>query len=213
MIIGEGWNLFFKEIRIMEKKWKLSELKTDNSLDSPRFVLSLGQAKSRDLQVSENYDALTKLIGTSDVVINLDTSLLSLPHSQRESHVFKFLEVIRALNLEYKYQKYESRSKRSILSFIFGNTNKKEHEILAYIPNEIWAKGEFKNEFPIYGARYYVLKENPDGPKLLEDMQKMLDAEKLEYFKMVIFDSVVMNSMGIFTKHLTLTHLKEMVGI
>lgn len=197
----------------MDKKMKITERKTDNSLDSPRFVLTLGQMKSQDLQISGNYDAITKLIGTSDVVIDLDSSLLSLPYSKREPYVMKFLETIRALNLEYKYQKFESQSKRSIISMLFGSANKKEHEILAYIPNELWAKGDFKNTFPVYGARYFIIKENSDSLKLLEDMQKMLDAEKLEYFRIIIFDSVIMNSMGIFTKHLALSDLEKMLGI
>lgn len=197
----------------MDKKMKITERKTDNSLDSPRFVLTLGRMKSQDMQISGNYDAITKLIGTNDVVINLDSSLLSLPYSKRESYVIKFLETIRALNLEYKYQKFESQSKRSIISMLFGSSNKKEHEILAYIPNELWAKCDFKNTFPVYGASYFVLKEKSDSSKLLEDMQKMLDAEKLEYFRMIIFDSVIMNSMGIFTKHLALSDLKTMLEI
>jgi hypothetical protein len=198
----------------MDVKMKLTERKTDNSLESPRFVLTLGQAKSHDLQISGNYDALTKLIGTNDVVINLDSSLLSMPYSRRESHVMNILGAIRALNLEYKYQKFESRSKWSIFSMLFGgNANKKEHEILAYIPNEIWVKGEFKNKFPAYGARYFVLKDSQDSTKLLEDMQKMLDAEKLEYFRLIIFDNAIINSMGIFTNHLDLPDLKRILGI
>lgn len=198
----------------MDMKMKLIERKTDNSLDSPRFVLTLGQAKSLELQISNNYDAVTMLIETNDVVFNLDSSLLSLPYPKRESHVMEFLEKIRQLNLEYKYQKYESQSKPSILSLMFGgNSNKKEHELFAYIPNEVWVNSEFKKEFPVYGARYFVLKENSDSSKLLEDMQKMLDTEKLEYFRMIIFDSVIMNSMGIFTKHLDLPDLKRMLGI
>ncbi|MGE5613550.1 MAG: hypothetical protein ACM3XR_04015 [Bacillota bacterium] len=197
----------------MNMKMKLTELKNSNSLNSPRFVLSLGQAKSRELQISDNYDALTKLIGTSDVVINVDSSLLSLPYFQRESNIMKFIDTIRALNLEYKYQKFDSQSKWSIFSALFGNTNKKEHEIYAYIPNEIWSKDEFKNEYPIYGARYFILKENSDGSKVLEDMQRMLDEEKLEYFRMIVFNAVVLNSMGICSKHLTLSELKNILGI
>lgn len=198
----------------MDMRMKLTERKTENSLESPRFVLTFGQAKSLDLQTSDNYDAITKLIETNDVVIDLDSSLLSLPYPKRESHVMKFLETIRQLNLEYKYQKYESPSKPSLFSMLFGgNTNKKEHEILAYIPNDIWVKGEFKNKFPIYGARYFVLKGSPDSTKSLDDMQKMLDEEKLEYFTMIIFNNAIINSMGIFTNHLDLPDLKRILGI
>jgi hypothetical protein len=197
----------------MEKKMKLTEQKTGSSLDRPRFVLTLGQAKSRDLQTSANYDALAKLIGASDFMLSLDSSLLNLPYPQREPYIEGFLRTIRALNLEYRYKNFEPQSKRSIFSMLLGNANKKEHEILAFVPNETWVKGYLKDEFPVHGARYFVLKENTDSSELFEDMEKMLDSEKLEYFKMIIFHSVTINSMGICTKHLALSDLKEMLGI
>lgn len=198
----------------MNNKIKIKEQKSGGTLNSPQFALTLEQTKSEEQQLKNTYEALTKLIGNSDVVISLDSSLLNLPSPQREPNILKFLDVIRGLGLEYKCAKVASSSSPSFLSGLLGgNKNTQEQEVLAYIPHEIWIKEDFEKVLPFYGARYYVAKENSGGLKLLEDLQKMLDSEKLEHFRLIIFSAICFNNIGIFSKFLTLSEIKNILGV
>ena len=195
-------------------KIKVKELKSDGTLDSPRFTLSLPETGSEEKQISSSYDALAKLIGASDFIISLDSSLMNLPHSKRALYTRQFLESVRAMRLEYQCSKSTPRSGGQ--SLFAGFLNKKadpEQEILAYVPNEIWKGNDFKQALPLYGARYFVAKEGDVGPTLLDTMHKMLDEEKLDYFRLILFSVVYFNSIGISAKHLTLPELKSMLLI
>lgn len=195
----------------MHRKIKIKEQKSNLAFDSPRFTIEIEQAKLPDQQIQNNYELLTKLIGTSDVVISLDSTLMNLAYKQRKPLIHKFLETIREMDLEYKCLKVTGRSNQSFLSVLFGVKDTEEQEILAYIPNKIWTDSSLQKSLPFYGARYFVTKNVSTGPAVLDDMQKMLDDEKLEYFRLIIFNSISISSTGIFSKYLSLSELKEML--
>lgn len=197
----------------MNEKIKITSHKSEPSLNSPQFTIIIGQAKTKNRQVQNNYEILTKLIGSSDIVISLDSTLMNLPYQRRMPLIQDFLESIRALNLEYKLMKVTSPSSQSFLSMLFREKDTENQEILAYIPNEIWMNGTFKEILPFYGARYFITKDNSNSPAILDDMQKMTDDEKLDYFRLIIFNSVYVSSMGICSKYLSLSELEKMMII
>lgn len=197
----------------MDGKIKIRELNSVPSLDSPNFVLTLEQGRSKESSISNYYDAITRLVGNDDVVLGLDTTLMNLPGSRRESYFLQCLEAVRKLGLEYRCFESNSDSDQSLLSFLFKKKSAKKQEMLAYIPNEIWKQDEFKQSLPLYGARYYITKDNSDGIQALEKIFKMIDAEKMDYFKMIAFGSAFINSIGICSKYQTLPGLKELFGI
>jgi hypothetical protein len=198
----------------MSSKIKVKENKSERTLSKPQFTLSLQQTNSLEQQLENSYEALSKLIEASDVIIDLNSSLTNLPIPKREPYAFKFLDSVKALGLEYKYSATASNSSPSFLSGLFGgNKNIQEHHVLVYVPHEIWVMKDFEKLLPLYGARYFILKENSDGLKALEDLQKMLDSEKLGYFKLIIFSVITFNSMGIFSKYLNLSEIKKILEI
>lgn len=85
--------------------------------------------------------------------------------------------------------------------------------MVAFIPYEVWSNAKVKSIIPFHGARYSVLKEKSDGSDVLDNLQKMLDNEKLDYFKLIAFDNMSLNSMGIYTNHHSLSDIKTILGI
>lgn len=193
----------------MDGKIKVQEMKSLPSMDSPNFVLTLEHAGSRDSSISNHYEAITKLVGSDDLVIGLDTSLMNLPNSKRESYFILFLEAVRGLDLEYRCFESDPALEQSFFASLLKRKNAKRQEMLAFIPNEVWKQDEFRQSLPLYGARYYVTKDRSDT-QVLEKMLRMIDAEKLDYFKMIIFGSTFIDSIGICSKDLTLVELKEL---
>lgn len=196
----------------MSGKIKISEKKTDGNINAPRFTLTLDQKGTDEQKRNDSYAVLSKLAGNSDVIVGLDSSLQNLPSEKREAYAEKFLGSVRELGLEYKCGKIASSATPSFFSFLFGTRNQQAQEILVYVPNEVWGTEEFKKIIPLYGARYFIAKGKEEGPKLLDDLQKMLDREKIEYFKLVVFSAVVYASMGIMSNTLSLTDLKGILG-
>ena len=119
----------------MNEKIKITNHKSEPSLNSPQFTIVIRQAKTKNQQVQNNYEILTKLIGSSDIVISLDSSLMNLPYQRRMPLIQDFLESIRELKLEYKLMKITSPSSQSFLSMLFREKDTESQEILAYIPN------------------------------------------------------------------------------
>jgi len=87
------------------------------------------------------------------------------------------------------------------------------HEITVFIPDKVWRQKEFYDKLPAYGVKYYIDGENIEGKKLLDKMYIMPDDEKLEYFKLIIFDSPSFRHMGINTRHLTMSDIKLALGL
>lgn len=196
------------------KKIKLKQNKPDGSLVSPDFSISFKQSVSEKENRQNSYDILSVLKGNNDVVIEANSSLFNLPASQRESSAMDFLDTIRALGLDYRYRKTASSSAPSFLSQLFGmNKNSSAHEILAYVPHSVWKTEDFCKAIPVFGARYYITDGPAESSKLLDDMSKMLDEEKRDFFKLIVFDASSFSYMGVYTKRLTYEDIKQLLRI
>ncbi len=197
----------------MAGRIRIKENKTWSSLNTPRFTLSLEENVSSEKQKEQSYDVLSRLIGDSDIIIELNSTLLSLPNPRREAYALKFLQDIRALGIEYRYSKASSTASPSPLGGLFGSKSTQAHQIIAHIPNGTWQKAEMKDALSLYGASYFIPKEKHGGSEMLEDFLKMLDEEKLHYFKLAVFDIICSNRMGIFSASHTLADMKAMLRI
>ena len=197
----------------MADKIKIKENKAWGGLSNPRFTIFLEAYTTEEQQRSSSYDALSKLVGDNDVLMELDSSLVNLPAKQREPYALQFMKNIRTLGVEYKCSKVASSSSPSFISALFGAKSAPSQQIIACIPNEIWTKPEMKDMLSLHGARYYVPKEKADGVKLLEDFEKLLDDEKLDYYKLIAFNVMSFNSIGLFSSSLGLDDVKTLLGI
>ncbi len=196
----------------MDNMIQIKENKSWGADSGPRFALRLKVKTSEEQKRKNSYDILSKLIGSSDVIIELNGSLLNLPSKNRDAYASKFIEDIKALGVEYRCSKVKTFSSASLLN-LFGNKPTQEQVVVAYIPNEIWSKVEMENLIPFYGARYFVLKEKSEGSEMLEHFQKMEENEQIDYFKLIAFDAMSLNGIGIFTNNYELSEIKAVLGI
>lgn len=191
---------------------QIKENKAWEADSSPRFILRFNEKKSEVQKRNNSYDVLSKLIGSSDVIIELNGTLLNLPAKKRDSYASKFIEDIEALGLEHRRLKVTGMAINSLLN-LFGNKTTQEQVVVTYVPNEIWSKVAMKTLLSFYGAKYFVLKEKSDISETLDHFQRMQEDEKVDYFKLVAFDAMSLSGMGIFTKDYELSNIKDLLGI
>lgn len=196
----------------MDNTIKIKESKSFETDNSPRFMLTFKGKLSEEQKRINSYDLLSRLIGSSDVIVELNGTLLNLPSKNRDAYITKFIDEVKALGLEYRCSKATSVSSPSLLN-LFGNKTRQEQVTAVYVPNEIWLKPEMKNLISLYGARYLVLKEKLDVLEALDHFQRMEENEEVDYFKLVAFDAICLNAMSIFTSYYDLSGIKTVLGI
>lgn len=196
----------------MNTKITIRENKSWDPDSSPRFILTFNGKASEEEKKKNSYDLLSKLIGDSDVIVEINGSLLGLPIKSRDSYISKFIEDIRALGLECRSSKTTAVSSPSLLN-LFGNKTTQEKVSAAYIPNEIWTKAQMQDLISSYGARYFVLNQRSDATQTLDYFQRMDEGERVDYFKLVAFDAMYLNTMSIFTNNYDMPDIKALLGI
>lgn len=197
-------------------KIKLTENKTNGSLDYARFSLSYGPSLpplSKEDPREESYKLLTLLKGDGDVIIEVNSLYLNIPEVKREPIVMEFLDHIKSLGLEYRYRKFTAERNQGLLAKLFGAKKIEAHELFVHVPHETWQKEEFKSILPIHGARYYMAKGSCGPAEALDGMYRMTDEEKLDFYELIVFDIGILGTMGINSGKLELGDLKQILGI
>lgn len=195
-------------------KIKIKEIKNGGSLNHPRYSLSYvpgsGEGEIRDA----SYQILSALKENRDVLLEVNSSLCSVPSSQREPALLQLVDGLRGLGVEYRCRKVSPSAAPSLFSAFFnrGKTPMAQ-EVAAYIPAGVWSSESFYPVLPLFGARYYVLPEPREAGDALDAMSQLLDEEKVEPFDLVIFDSGVLGTMGISSSRVNAKELKRRLGI
>lgn len=196
----------------MDNRINIKENKSWGPESGPRFILSFSRKASEEQKRKTSYDVLSKLIGDSDVLVEINGSLLNLPPKDRDSYASRFIEDIKALGLEYRCSKITALASNSLLN-LFGNKTTQEKVVAAYIPNEIWSKAQMQDLICLFGTRYFVLKEKTDVSETLDYFQRMDESERVDYFKLIAFDAMCLNTMSIFTNNYNLSNIKDVLEI
>jgi len=198
----------------LKKYIKFKANKVSNDTDLPQYSISYmtNNAKIDNKKIS--FELISALKEDSDIVLEINSSLFSFSQLSRENIALQFLEDIRHIGFDYLYRKVPSAS-RSFLSHLFGLGKKDDqaHEILVYIPDESWNKETLYNIIPTNGVKYYITKDNTQGRKVMDDLYQITDDEKLNAFKLVIFDVSSFGQMGIKSRSLTADDIKRLIGI
>jgi len=194
------------------KKLKIRENKTDGGLNFARFALTYKVPDTQEQCRQNSFNIISLLKSGNDVIIEINSSLFNVSENRREEIVMGFIDDIRSLGLEYRYRKVAATGSQSFLSALFGKKNNQAHEVLVYVPHNVWQQESFKSAIPLYGARYYVVNGSLEAGKALEDMYRMMDFEKLQFFKLVVFDAGLLGSMGINSQTLQMEDIKRLLG-
>jgi hypothetical protein len=194
-------------------KLKITENKVVQGSLSPHFIISYNNLKNKIKQPQDNsYEIISLLKSKNDFFIEVDSSLLLASAALRENEVISFINNIRQMNLNYRYRQLPSSGEKKLFSLL-NRGSSTNHHVLVHIPQTIWAQEAFKFILPIHGVRYYITKKDVDSNKVLDDLfnGQLLDAEKIELFKFIIFDICNFGQMGINGTDISLVELKRIL--
>ncbi len=193
-------------------KLKLTETGNKENSGVPQFSL-LYNAEKGNLKTNISYEILSLLKGDHDVVIEVDTSLIIQSKNVNKFLPEELLAEIRNRKLEYSYKKSPSQ-KQHFFSFLFGlNKNEDDHSITVYVPDIVWKDKALYDMLPNSGVRYYITKNSNDARKVLDDMNLMMDKEKINYFDYIVFDVTEFSQMGISSNYYKINDIKKVLGI
>lgn len=186
-------------------KIQLKKISDQLNLESAQYTLTYPAN-----QENANYQILSALIDSHDVLIEINSSRFALLPEKREEHFKQLMQSFRDHNIEYRYHKILDTSNPSIFSRLFKKDNT-AHKMIAYLSHEFWQSEEFRSMMPIRGARYYVLEEPENS--IIDKMQQMMEEEIMEYFRLIIFDPGYedFKRMGINSARLSNKELNELL--
>jgi hypothetical protein len=195
-------------------KIQIKENKVKESLNFVQYILTYdthGLKKENENLTRENsYRIISMLKSDNDVVIEVNSSLLNIRGAQKQAYVFSLLDSLKSMGLDYRYRKMSSSSGQTILSFVIGK-KEDEHEIFIYVPDSVWRTSEFQDIMPAYGAKYYIYDGSLETNECLDNLYRITDEEKLDFFKITIFDPGILERMAINSKRLCLEDLKGLI--
>jgi len=198
----------------LKKYIKFKVNKVSNNMDLPQYSVSYMSKNSKIDDRKTSFELISALKEASDVVVEVNAALFTLTQSSGDEIAIRFLEDIRRMGFDYLYRKVPAPS-RSFLSQLFGlgKKNEQTHEILVYIPDESWKKETLYSIIPAYGVKYYITKDNTQGRKAMDDLNQLTDDEKLDAFKLIIFDVSCYGQMGISSRSLSADDIKRLIGM
>lgn len=198
---------------INSKTIKIKETKTEDSLESARYYLSYKQSNKVEEARTFSYKLLSLLKGSSDVVMEINTSLFFSSGTNSDFIQF-YIEYAKKLGLDYRYRKIQASGNKSIFSRLLSQgKNQDAHELIIHVPAGIWEMEGFCDYINTNGTRYYFTGAEKASGNLLDEMGRMTDTDKLNFFKLIVFDFCSLGNMGINSKILKLDDLKKLLNL
>ncbi len=188
-------------------KFKLSDISSNNS-EVSSFSLTYSGKKMQSYEVS--YEIISALKKESELIIELNSSLLYIDSHNKSILPEKFLAELQSYGVEFLNKKTLNNERRRFFSIPMMEGKKVEgYEIYAFIPNDVWCDPKFKTLIPKVGLRYYV--PLPETDNNLSAFASLEEEERLALCQMVIFDNAMLSSMGITSVKLTKSNISELL--
>lgn len=195
------------------KKYKCKLIDTGNngSLRDPQFALSY---KSGENCQAISYNIISALKENNDVIIEVNSSYAFNSTSETKISPDDFLREIRRLNLKYFCKDiYYAKSQGFLFTLLNKDKEEKGLEILVYVPNEVWQSPEFYKLLPDSGVRYYIVDGSADSSSVFDDMNRLQEEDKINFFRLILFDISYYNHMGIVSRKLSANNIRELLGM
>lgn len=192
---------------------KIKENKSRESLDTARFHLSYKLIEKLEQLRPFCYNLLSSLKGSSDVVMEINTNLVAVSQTSDKDLIQYYTELAKKLGLDYKYRKIPFAGNNSIFSKLFNMKKQDAYELVIHIPAAIWDTEGFSDYINTCGTRYYFTDNEKSTDKLLDEMDKMTDIDKHNFFKMIVFDMSSVGNMGINSRKLELCDIKKLLNL
>lgn len=194
----------------MDKRIKAKISENTSYKNDGASQISIAYSTRKIDNAEASYQILSELISGDDVIIELDSSLLNISENENKVLVSDLINEFENLGIEYKKKKVSLNVKKSILSIMIDSKKRDGFEFTAYIPHEIWCSQEFKNIIPQMGLRYFLPKSGTEIN--LDSFTDLDEDEKKELCRMVIFDHIILGSMGITSTIYTKKDISEILN-
>ena len=178
---------------MMDKRIKTKISQNTSFKHEEATQISIAYSTRKIDNAEASYQILSELISGDDVIIELDSTLLSISENENKLLVSNLTNEFEDLGIEYKKKKTSVNAKKTILSIMLESKKRDGFEFTAYIPHEIWCSQEFENIIPQIGLRYFLPKSGTEIN--LDSFTDLDDEEKKELCRMVIFDHIILGSM------------------
>ena len=189
----------------MEKsiKIKLSEnKKTKGALSD--FTISYSSKKPDNKSASNKI--ISALKGNENIIIEIDSSLMTLDEEKKNYLLGRLTDALEKMSLNYIINNVHYDKKRSFLSVPIESKKVEGLKIYVFADDNLWGNEQFTDVIPEYGVRYYFSGEFSD----LETFTGEDEEERTNKCSMVIFDHIMLGSMGINTSK-SLAELKNLL--
>jgi len=188
---------------------KVKKVSNEISLSTAQYSVSYKQKKETvENTRKSSYEIISALKDNSDLLIEMDSSLFFLPEKNRAGFIRDYMKKFKALELDYRYYNAPANS-NSLKGFLMGDKTTERHQLLLYLPHEIWLTEEFRSILPIHGIRYYIIPEQLKPDDLFIKFYQMMDIDKLDYFPLIIFVPGTIPYIGLNSKFFTIDDIKK----
>ncbi|AEY65469.1 hypothetical protein [Clostridium sp. BNL1100] len=184
-------------------KLKISENKKVKGAISD-FTISYSSKNPNNKSASNKI--ISALKGNENIIIEIDSSLMTLDEDKKNYLLGRLTAALERMSLNYIINKVYYDKKRSFLSVPIESKKVEGLEIYVFADDNIWGNEEFTDVIPEYGVRYYI----SGGFNDLETFTGEDEEERTNKCSMVIFDHIMLGSMGINTSK-SLEELKSML--
>lgn len=179
--------------------------------DTPPYSLLYKNRSERACDVS--HAILSALIGDHDVIIEVSSDLVSGTKSSGQGLVARFAEEVSAYPVTCRQREVPSGRKMALMGFSIDRSKKdKSREAAVYVPNAAWRQEGFAGVLPLYGVRYYVLRE-PMADMAAERVWTAIEEVKAELFSLILFDVASIGQIGVTPYGVGEEDLKRMLGL
>lgn len=189
-------------------KIKISDNTNKKTSGMADFSISYSSRKIDNAIIS--YEIISTLKAEDNIIIGINSSLLSLSENEKRTLNSQLRDSLERMGIKFIDKKTSVMASRSILSITVQSKKVEGFELFIYVPHDVWCEQELMKIIPKVGVSYYILK--PNNESNLETFIKYDEDEKLEQCKMVIFDHILLGSMGINTSILKKDDIIELLN-
>ncbi len=193
--------------------WRLTENKSGGGWEGPRFHIEYDRLSGMQAKKELSFKLISLLKQNSDLIIRIDSQLLSLPPNERGDAVLNLIGEFKSQGLEFRYRQFPGNNSSGFWYQLLRLDRNETMESMVYVPGQAW-QGSLHSRMT-YGTFYYVCHSGDKGLEVLDDLfnGKIQRFELGKFFRLLIFDSVISGHMGIFTDVMELKDIESLLLI
>ena len=200
-------------MELQGKHLKFKDNKTKGSLEAPQYTLTYRQTRDLDESSRTSHAILSALAAGDAILLELNSSLFYTPDKPTDELIYQYIDKIKSLGLAYRYRKVPPSGSPSFLEKLVKGPRGDAHQLIVLKPHDFWKSENILSLILPYGVKYYMTGDPSTDTDLLDSVTNMTDKEKLECFRMIVFDMGLLGHMGIYTASVEPGEIKNLLKI